>query len=205
MLCSTGNSTQLYDSLDGRGILGSRIHGYIWLSPFSVHMKLRILLISYAPIQNKVVFNKVQIVEMQEENKYSLQRKQGAGVRRKETGSEGNYGHTCSFLSNYIEVWLIFRVALSSAAQQCDSVIHMKNIYFLILFHVFYHWIVNIVPYALQKDFVVFHSSVSPTSSPLLTTRFRMATSCLGLLWFWMNSHIPCSRENPLILIKSGK
>jgi hypothetical protein len=168
-------------------------------------MKLRILLISYAPIQNKVVFNKVQIVEMQEENKYSLQRKQGAGVRRKETGSEGNYGHTCSFLSNYIEVWLIFRVALSSAAQQCDSVIHMKNIYFLILFHVFYHWIVNIVPYALQKDFVVFHSSVSPTSSPLLTTHFRMATSCLGLLWFWMNSHIPCSRENPLILIKSGK
>ena len=98
MLCSTGNSTQLYDSLDGRGILGSRIHGYIWLSPFSVHMKLRILLISYAPIQNKVVFNKVQIVEMQEENKYSLQRKQGAGVIRKETGSEENYGHSYSFL-----------------------------------------------------------------------------------------------------------
>ena len=137
MLCSTGNSTQLYDSLDGTGILGTRIHGYIWLSPFSVHMKLRILLISYAPIQNKVVFNKIQIVEMQEESKYSLQRKQGAGVRRKETGSEGNYGHTCSFLNNYIEVWLIFRVALSSAAQQCDSVIHIKIYIFLFFFMCF--------------------------------------------------------------------
>ena len=137
MLCSTGNSTQLYDSLDGTGIWGTRIHGYIWLSPFSVHMKLRILLISYAPIQNKVVFNKIQIVEMQEESKYSLQRKQGAGVRRKETGSEGNYGHTCSFLNNYIEVWLIFRVALSSAAQQCDSVIHIKIYIFLFFFMCF--------------------------------------------------------------------
>ena len=63
---------------------------------------------------------------MQEENQHSLQRKQGAGVRRKETGSDGNYGHTCSFLNNYIEVWLIFSVALSSPAQQCDSVIHIE-------------------------------------------------------------------------------
>ena len=53
---STGNSAQLYDSLDRRGVLGTRIPGYIWLSPFTVHLKLRILLISYTPIQNKVVF-----------------------------------------------------------------------------------------------------------------------------------------------------
>ena len=46
LLCSTGNSTQLYDRLDGRGILGTRIPGYIGLSPFIVHLKLRILLIS---------------------------------------------------------------------------------------------------------------------------------------------------------------
>ena len=43
-------------------------------------------------------FNKVWIVGTQEENQHSLQRKQGAGVRRKETASEENYGHTCSFL-----------------------------------------------------------------------------------------------------------
>ena len=91
-------------------------------------------------IQNKGFFkNKVQIVGMQEENQHSLQRKQGAGVRSKETGSEENYGHNCSFLNNYIEVWLII-VVLSSAAQQCDLVIHIKiYIYFLILFHVVYH------------------------------------------------------------------
>ena len=53
LLCSTGNSTQLYDNLDRRGIFGTRIHGYIWLRLFTVHMKLRILLISYTPIQNQ--------------------------------------------------------------------------------------------------------------------------------------------------------
>ena len=76
---------------------------------------------------------------MQEENQHSLQRKQGAGIRRKKTGSEESYGHTCSFQKNYTEVWLIFSVALSSAAQQCDSVIHIKNIYSIIIFHVVYH------------------------------------------------------------------
>jgi len=82
-------------------------------------------------------FNKVRIVGMQEENQHSLQRKQGAGVKRKETGTEESYGHTCSFQKNYIEVWLIFSVALSYPAQKCDSVIHIK-IFFLILFHVIY-------------------------------------------------------------------
>ena len=76
---------------------------------------------------------------MHEENQHSLERKQGAGIRMKESGSEGNYGHTCSFLKNYIEVWLIFSDALSSAAQQCDSVIHIEIYYFLIVFHVVYH------------------------------------------------------------------
>ena len=77
----------LYDNLDGRGIWGTGIHGYIWLSPFTVHLKLRILLISYTPIQNNVVFlfvfNKVWAVGTQEENQHSLQRKQGAVVRMK--------------------------------------------------------------------------------------------------------------------------
>ena len=83
----------------------TRIPGYISLSPLTVHLKLRILLISYIPMQNKVFFfNKIQIVGMQEENQHSLQRKQGAGVRRKETGSERSYGHNFYFLKNHIEV-----------------------------------------------------------------------------------------------------
>ena len=100
LLCSTGNSAQLYDSLNGRGILGARIHAYIWVSPVTVHLKLKILSISYTPIQNKVVWFFFLIVDCgkQEANRHSLQRKQGAGVRRKETGSEENYGHSYSFL-----------------------------------------------------------------------------------------------------------
>ena len=50
---------------------------------------------------------------MQEENQHSLQRNQGAGIRRKKTGSEESYGHTWSFRKNYTEVWPIFNVALS--------------------------------------------------------------------------------------------
>ena len=56
LLCSTGNSAQLYDNLVGRGIFGARIPRYIQLRPFTIHLKLRILLISYTPIQNKVFF-----------------------------------------------------------------------------------------------------------------------------------------------------
>ena len=59
LLCSTRNSTQFYDSLDGRGVFGTRIPGYILLSPFTVHLKLRILLISYIPMQNKA-FKKIK-------------------------------------------------------------------------------------------------------------------------------------------------
>ena len=138
LLCSTGDSAQLYDSLDVRGVFGTRIPGYIWLSPFTVHLKLRILLISYT--QYKIKFlNEVWIVGTQEENQRSLQRKQGAEIRRKETGSEESYGHTYSFLNNYIEVWLIFIVALSSAKQQCAQLYTQKVYIFLILFHVVYH------------------------------------------------------------------
>ena len=108
------------------------------------------------------------------------------------------------FSKNNIEVWLIFSVALRSAAQQSDSVYTHKKYLFLFLFHVLYQWILNIVPYTLQ-DFVAFPSSVSPNPSPLLTTPFLMSTWCLGPLWFWMNSHIPCCWENPLILTKRGK
>ena len=140
LLWSTGNSAQLYISLNGRGIFGTRIPQYIRLSPFIIHLKLRILLISYTQYKIKF-FNKVWIVGIHEENQHSLQRKQGAGVKRKETGSEGNYGHTYSFLKNYIEVWLIFSVALSSAAQQCDSVIHIQKYIFFVLF--FFMWLMT--------------------------------------------------------------
>ena len=61
---------------------------------------------------------------------------------KEETGSEENYGHTCSFLKNYIEVWLIFSFALNSAALQCDTdkkcAIHIK---FLFLF--FFMWLIT--------------------------------------------------------------
>ena len=93
---STGNSAQLYDSLDRRGVLGTRIPGYTWLSPYCPPETQNIVNELYSNTKN--FLNKVWIVGMQEENQHSLQRKQGAGVKRKETGSEGNYGHTCSFL-----------------------------------------------------------------------------------------------------------
>ena len=43
--------SMLCASLDGRGF-GGRMDTCIWLSPFTVHLKLSQLLIGYTPIQN---------------------------------------------------------------------------------------------------------------------------------------------------------
>ena len=71
---------------------------------------------------------------------------------QKERNRERGELWTLFFFSKiFIEVWLIFSVVLSSAAQQCDSVIHIqKYIFFFLFFHVVYDWIANIFPYALQ-------------------------------------------------------
>ena len=45
--------SMLHDSLDGRGLGGEQIHVYVWLSPFSVHLKLTTLLIGYACMHTK--------------------------------------------------------------------------------------------------------------------------------------------------------
>ena len=74
---------------------------------------------------------------IQEENQHSLQRKQGAGVRRKEKWSEGKFGHNFYFLKIYTEVWLIFSV-VSSAHNNVTQYTH-KIYFFLNLFHVVYH------------------------------------------------------------------
>ena len=52
---SRGSTTVLCGSLDGRGSCGEWIDVYVWLSPFTIHLKLSqyCLIISYNPIQNK--------------------------------------------------------------------------------------------------------------------------------------------------------
>ena len=40
LLYSTSNCSGLCGSLDGRGAGGEWIHVYVWLSPFSVHLKV---------------------------------------------------------------------------------------------------------------------------------------------------------------------
>ena len=89
---------------------------------------------------------------MQEENQHSPQRKKKRSRNQKERNRERGELWTLFFFSKiFIEVWLTFSVALSSTAQQCDSVIHIqKYIFFLILFQAVYDWIFNIFPYALQ-------------------------------------------------------
>ena len=53
-LCSTGNSAHYYVAAWMGGEFGGEwIHVYVWLSPFTVYLKLTALLIGYTPIQNK--------------------------------------------------------------------------------------------------------------------------------------------------------
>ena len=69
-------------------------------------------------LQYKIKFlNKVWIVGMQEENQHSLQRKQRAGVRRKETGREENYGHCFSFVKI---LFSSFQFSHSVVSDSCD-------------------------------------------------------------------------------------
>ena len=135
---------------------------------------------------------------MQEEIQHSLKRKQGAGVRRKETGREENYGHSF-FSKNYIEVWLIFSVVLSSAALQYDSVIHIEK--YILFFLVFFLWFMTgqlIYFLMLFSRTLLFRipqypqHPVHPSATP-----FLISTSCLGPFWLWMNSHIPCYEKIP--------
>ena len=61
LLYGTGNSAHCYvASWMGAESGGEGIHIYVWLNPFTVHLKLsqHCLLISYTPIQNKKDFFK---------------------------------------------------------------------------------------------------------------------------------------------------
>ena len=40
LLCSTGNSAQCYKAAWMGDFVGEWMHVYVWLSPFSVHLKL---------------------------------------------------------------------------------------------------------------------------------------------------------------------
>ena len=140
LLFNTGNSAQLYDSLDGRSIFGTRIHRYIQLSLFTFHLKLRILLFSYTPIQNKGFLIKLRLWGYKQTT-FILWRENKEHVSEGKKQSEENQGTLLFFSNNCIEVWLILSLTLSSAAQQCDSVIHIKIYIFSFLF--FFMWFIT--------------------------------------------------------------
>ena len=60
LLYSTKNSAQCFTlAWTGGEFGGEWIHAYVWVSPFTVHLKLSYQL--YAPIQNKSFFKKIKI------------------------------------------------------------------------------------------------------------------------------------------------
>ena len=143
---------------------------------------------------------------MQEENQHSLQRNKGAGVRRKETGSEESNGRTCSFLNNFIEVWLLFSVALSSVAQQCDSVIHIwKYIFFFLFFFMWFmtgYLIYFLMLYSRTLFFIIpLYPQFPVLPSP---TPFLMATSIFALFGCGWTLISPANEKIPWYLSKEG-
>ena len=77
------------------------------------------------------------------------------------------------FSKNFIEVWLIFSVALSSSAQQCDSVIHIKTIQSFKNVYSFSWGLSLDTEYSSLRStvglfFFFYHFAVSPTPSPPL-------------------------------------
>ena len=60
------------------------------------------------------------------------------------------------FLNFLTEVELIYNIVFISAVQQSGSVMHIWTLFFYILFHYGLLQILNIVPWAIQKDHVVY-------------------------------------------------
>ena len=115
---------------------------------------------------------------------------------QKERNRERGELWTFFFFSKiFIEVWLIFSVALSSAAQQCDSVIHIQKYIFFFLF--FFMWFITgyliyflmlysrtllfIIPLYITLHLIIPYSLSSPHPSALsflvLTTVFLFTTN----------------------------
>ena len=85
------------------------------------------------------------------------------------------------FSKIFIEVWLIFSVVLSSAAQQCDSVIHIQKYIFFFLF--FFMWFMTgqliyfLMLFSRTLLFIIpLYPQLLILSCP---TPFLMETSCL--------------------------
>ena len=113
---------------------------------------------------------------------------------QKERNRERGELWTLFFFSKmFIEVWLIFRVALRSAAQQCVSVIHIQKYIFFFLY--FFMWFITgyliyfLMLYSRTLWFII---PLYPQLPVLLSpTPFLMATSYLGPFGCGY-SHIPC-------------
>ena len=100
---------------------------------------------------------------------------------------------TLFFSKNFIEVWLIFSVALRSAAQQCDSVIHIQKYIFFFLYFLM-RFITGYLIYFLMlySRTLWFITPLYPQLQDLPSlTPFLMATSYLGPFGCGY-SHIPC-------------
>ena len=109
------------------------------MSPFTVHLKHRIYLISYTPIQNKVFFFKLSMDCEDAGGEPAFSAEKTKSRSQKERNRERGELWTLFFFSkNFIEVWLIFNIALSSAAQECDSVIHIQK--YIFFFLSFFMW-----------------------------------------------------------------
>ena len=97
------------------------------------------------------------------------------------------------FSKIFIEVWLIFSVVLSSAAQQCDSVIHIQKYIFFLFFLVWFmtgYLIYFLMLFSRTLFFIIpLYPQLPVLCSPI---PFLMATSCIGPFQLWMSSHIPC-------------
>ena len=79
-------------SRDGRGIFGTRIHVYVWLSHFIIHLKLKILLTPTLKYKMKV-FNKEQVVGMKKNRKNLQENKKQKSVGKKQESVKRAMGH----------------------------------------------------------------------------------------------------------------
>ena len=110
------------------------------------------------------------------------------------------------FSKNFIELWLIFSVVLRSAAQQCDSVMHIHK--YIIFFLFFFMWFITgyliyfLMLYSRTLWFIIPlypQLPVLPSPTPSL-----MTTSCQALFGCGWTLISPANEKIPWYLLKEG-
>ena len=135
------------------------------------------------------------------------------GEKGRNSRAWGELQDTLGLLKKWLKYCWFFSAALSSAAKQSDSVIHIQI--YIYIFHIVFHCNLSqdiaysshcytVILCCLSILYISFYLIIPNSQSSFPIPTCLMATTCLGFLLFAVPHFLRCW-ENHLILTKGGK